>query len=116
MSKLYTMKIAGIFLQTTILYCNYGAHLLGCLKEYTPLVPKNRCKTRWSADFVMISRYFELREFLPTVVQEFPDLADHCLSITEEIKLKTIHDAMKNFQEVTLALQKRDITIGEVII
>lgn len=84
------------------------------MREKTNLVPKKRCNTRWSADFVMVKRYFELREYLPGVLELFPDLEIYFLSISEENTLKNISETMKNFEEVTLLLQKKKFTLGEM--
>jgi len=62
MSKIGTLKIAGF------------------LREHTELRPKTRCSTRWSGDFKMVKRYFELRQFLPATLENFPDLGAYCLS------------------------------------
>lgn len=88
--------------------------MLGYLREKTRLVPKKRCATRWSADFIMTKRYFELREYLPDALELFPDLELYYLSIAEENTLKNLNDTMKNFEEVTLVLQKKDFTLGEM--
>ena len=62
----------------------------------------------------MTSRYFELREFLPGTLELFPELEDFFLSISEENALKNINETMKNLEEVTLMLQKKDFTLGEM--
>lgn len=62
----------------------------------------------------MTKRYFELREFLPDALELFPDLENYFLSIAEENALKNIKETMKNLQEVTLMLQKKDFTLGEM--
>lgn len=62
----------------------------------------------------MTKRYFELREFLPDLLDAFSELEDYLLSIPEENSLKTIHETMKNFQEVTFMLQKKNFSLGEM--
>lgn len=62
----------------------------------------------------MVKRYFELKEFFNHVLDEFPDLDEYFLSVREESILKSLSETMKNFQEVTSMLQKKDISIGEV--
>jgi hypothetical protein len=62
----------------------------------------------------MAKRYFELREFLPEALRLFPELEEYFLSISEENTLKNINETMKNFADVTFALQNKDFTLGEM--
>lgn len=62
----------------------------------------------------MTKRYFELRQFLPEALENFPELEEYCLSMTEENTLKQMNECMKKFQDVTLMLQRQDLTLGQV--
>lgn len=61
----------------------------------------------------MTKRYFDLKEFFPAIIDNFPNLADYFLTIREESTLKNLNEVMKNFHEVTLMLQKKDLTLGQ---
>lgn len=121
MSKLRTLKVSGmddekfLIIIYMIIY-NYFLVLIvaGLLREYTNIRPQIRCGTRWSGDFTMIKRYFELREHLPIILETFPDIEEYCLSIIEENTLKSINDCMNNFQDITFMLQKKELTLGEM--
>lgn len=62
----------------------------------------------------MTKRYFELRQFLPDALENFPELQDFCLSMTDENTLKQLNECMKKFQDVTLMLQRQDLALGQV--
>lgn len=85
----------------------------GAMRELTNLRPVLRCKTRWSGAFLMVDRYFELKEFVRTLARRENDpyqLEDLELRPAAVASLKVLLSNMKKLHSVMLELQKPDET------
>ena len=81
------------------------------LREKTSLRPKIAQKTRWSSNFFMVQRFFQL---LPFLNLDSSELAPYLLSPHENLMLKHLLKNMEKLQEVTITLQRNNCTLEEV--
>ena len=88
-----------------------SSKLSGKLQKTTNLRPVMRNDTRWSSTYSMLKRYFELKEHLDHFDME---IVRHSLTPSEDLALKEVFEELKNFGEVTKALQGESITFLEV--
>ena len=89
----------------------------GALKRLTKLRPVLRCVTRWSGTFLMISRFFELKEFVTTLINIKDDphqLADFTLGQRNITSLKNLFDNLKKLNSIMLELQSPSLSISTV--
>lgn len=77
----------------------------------TKLRPKLRQDTRWGSTFKMLSRYFELLEFID---RDDEKLADFIPSATENKGLKVLLKTLSGIQSVTMELQVDGLRMWEV--
>jgi hypothetical protein len=47
--------------------------MAAALREHTKLRPVLRCQTRWSGAFFMVSRYFQLLDFIRKLIDDGED-------------------------------------------
>ena len=83
----------------------------GKLRKTTDLRPVKQCLTRWSGNFFMLKRYFQLEAYID---KADANLAVNIPSVSEVLKLKKLLEIFENFQSVTTELQNEDITLAEV--
>ena len=76
------------------------------LRQYTCLEAVTENATRWSSQYMMIARFFQIKSHL----EQVESLAPSMLSFVEVRELQASFTHMKKFNEVTLALQKQGIT------
>ena len=62
----------------------------------------------------MVKRYFQLKESIDEVSVNSDDLYLYLLTPKEHAALKSLFEHLANFQSITLALQKEDITLGKM--
>lgn len=93
MSKLRTIKKAAL------------------LRRFTLLCPVLRNVTRWSSTFEMISRYFELKEFL--IRMDDPAISDLLPLPAEERDLKSVFSTLEKFESITVALQQPSLDLRD---
>lgn len=85
------------------------------LRTMSPLAPILRNETRWSSAHAMVQRYFELKtciDSLPHSQLSSSGLASLLLTASERVETAALFTAMRDFQAVTLALQKSTITLS----
>jgi hypothetical protein len=81
------------------------------LRQYTCLEAVTENATRWSSQYMMIARFFQIKSHL----EQVESLAPSMLSFVEVRELQASFTHMKKFNEVTLALQKQGITCLNVL-
>lgn len=89
----------------------------GALRQLTNLRPVLRCKTRWSGACNMVERYFELKEYLRSLILNGDDpfqLEDLDLRPTAVGTLKSLFANMQKLNSVMLELQKPDLDLSTV--
>ena len=80
------------------------------LRRYTHLTPLQRNATRWSSEYSMLKRFFEL---LPHLT-ELPDLVEILPSPAELAVLRKALSTMESLDSVTKMLQSNDLTVADV--
>jgi hypothetical protein len=75
------------------------------LRTLTNLRPKQRMAVRWSADYEIIKRYFELSPFIMAWPALDPELAGSLLTIEEEPQLKNLYEQLQIYNQVSMSLQ-----------
>lgn len=81
----------------------------GRMRLLTALRPKTRNVTRWTSGIDMLERYIELYPkmlLMDNIDDLMPDSQEHA-------KIKRELPILNNFREVTIELQKRNITLAE---
>lgn len=82
------------------------------LRQFTPLRPKLRNVTRWSSTFEMLSRYRELRDFLPAL--DSTEIDEMSLTVSENRQVDCLFEKLKLFESVTKALQTDKTSMSDV--
>jgi hypothetical protein len=85
----------------------------GKLREFTELAPKKTMPVRWSADYQMVKRYFEIEPFLD--VRLF-DRETALLFPTpeEQLALKMIYESFEWLDSFMRALQSPKLDLGQI--
>jgi len=83
------------------------------LRQHTPLKAKLRCKTRWTGAFQMVSRYFQIKDAIYSIVDE-GDFEEYMLSIAEDRILSRLLEDMKKLWSVMKKLQDQTINLLDV--
>lgn len=99
-------KIAAIMVKLKTLL------LSAQLRKLTHLRPRLRNVTRWSSTFSMISRYRELKEFLPKLNSDVID--EISLTTPENRRVDELYEKFTVFESVTKALQKDNTSLADV--
>lgn len=81
------------------------------LRNKTPLRPVLRNSTRWSSTYLMVQRFFELKQFFDPMNAELAGLMP---SATELIRLQHLSEDMSKFQSITMQLQHEGINMYDV--
>lgn len=79
---------------------------MGKLCNYTRLQPKTRMPVRWSSDYEMLKRYFELIDIVKQNFQDDVELNLRIPSDEEHVQLNTISDQLRDFESVSKELQR----------
>ncbi|GMF11141.1 unnamed protein product [Phytophthora lilii] len=81
------------------------------LREADALMPVFRNATRRSSTFAMIDRYFRIYKKLDRVDD---DLADFISTPRENVRLKALHEDLKNLESVSKKLQSATVSLLDV--
>ena len=81
----------------------------GILRLCTKLRVRIKNATRWSSTYQMLIRYNEIKEHL--TLERFPHLVAKFLTPQEEVQLGELLVAMKKFNDITVYLQRADLTV-----
>lgn len=76
------------------------------LRELTPLSPKIRMPTRWSADFEMLKRYRQLKPFIDALAPTELEILPLLLSAQQFNQVESLIQSLKKVQEVSFKLQE----------
>ncbi|OWY97050.1 hypothetical protein PHMEG_00032513 [Phytophthora megakarya] len=82
------------------------------LRDKTPLMPVVRQDTRWASTFVMLKRYFHLREFLSADDEELADLLP---SRMMHRKLEGVMSEVRCVESVSKMLQSDGLTLLDAL-
>jgi hypothetical protein len=81
------------------------------LRERTVLRAKTRCQTRWSGTFMMLKRYFQIKESLDPMEPLWYDLLPTPL---DNVRLESLMNSLDPLHEAVLLLQSDNITLADV--
>ncbi|KAG3110294.1 hypothetical protein PI125_g10146 [Phytophthora idaei] len=123
MRKLRTLNQAAKLRYANFVICDLVSQIFICIglklcvsvcacvcfnRVKTPLVPVLRQDTRWSSTFLMLDRYFRLREFLSA---DDEDIADLLPSRSVHRKLEDLLSKLRFVESISKKLQSDDLTL-----
>jgi hypothetical protein len=84
------------------------------LRQYTDLRPIIRCKTRWSGSYFMLSRFFQIKDYVKEICKDDELLDDlySTMKIGEFTILESLLQKMTQLNSVMVKLQERNITLS----
>jgi hypothetical protein len=84
------------------------------LRQYTDLRPIIRCKTHWSGSYFMLSRFFQIKDYVKEICKDDELLDDlySTMKIGEFTILESLLQKMTQLNSVMVQLQERNITLS----
>jgi len=86
----------------------------GKLRTLTQLRPQLRCATRWTGAFIMVTRFFQIKEHIETIAGETLSIEELMLSPREVREATNLKDQLEALSSVMTKLQDPSLNLANV--